>query len=51
MQIRKVTQRDLKSVASLKIIREILNGEREITVKQSDTLAEYFDLPATNFIE
>ena len=51
MQIRKVTQRDLKSVASPKIIREILNGKREITVKQSDALAEYFDLPATNFIE
>ena len=51
MQIRKVTQRDLKSVGSPKIIREILNGTREITLKQADALAAYFDLPATNFIE
>lgn len=51
MKIRSVKQRDLKSVASQSIISEILNGKREVNLKQAKGFAEYFGLPVTNFIE
>lgn len=51
MKIRNVKQRDLKSVAPQSVISEILNGKREINLKQAKGLAEYFKLPVGNFIE
>lgn len=51
MKIRNVTQKDLKSVATQSVISEILNGKREINLKQARGFAEYFNLPVGNFIE
>lgn len=51
MKIRKVTQKDLKSVATQSVISDILNGKREVNLKQARGFAEYFNLPVGNFIE
>jgi HTH-type transcriptional regulator/antitoxin HigA len=38
-------------VAPQSVISEILNGKREINLKQAKGFAEYFRLPVGNFIE
>lgn len=51
MEIKKIKQSDLKSIATQSVISEILNGKREVNLKQAKGFSEYFNLPIENFIQ
>ncbi len=50
MEIKNLTQGDLKEVAPQSVISDILNGKRKVNLKQAKGFAQYFNLPVDMFI-
>lgn len=51
MQINGLSQNDLKEIASQGVISEILNGKRELNVRQIKLLAKRFHVSVETFID
>ncbi len=50
MDIKNLTQGDLKDIAPQSVISEILSGKRTINLKQAKGFSNYFDLPIDMFV-
>jgi len=50
MEQHELTQTDLAEVASQGVMSEILNGKRELNVRQIKALAERFNVPPAVFL-
>jgi HTH-type transcriptional regulator/antitoxin HigA len=50
MEQHKLTQGDLSEIGSQGVVSEVLNGKRDLNIRQVKALAERFDLPTSVFI-
>ncbi|PMO57302.1 DNA-binding protein [Vibrio breoganii] len=51
IDIKGIKQADLKHIAPQSVVSEILNGKREINIRQAKGFAEYFDVSVDTFID
>lgn len=51
MDSKSVKQKDLKNVAPQSVISEILNGKRNVNLKQAKGLSTFFNLPVDYFVD